>query len=83
MQAAPAKKRKLTWKETQELAALPETIDSSERERTSIYAQLLDPAVLRDAAAVSTLTARLAALDAELVTLGERWEVLEAIASES
>ncbi len=75
------KKRKLTYKETQELSELPDRIDAKEQERTVIYAQLADPSFLRDGAAVTASTARLAALDAELAALAERWEALETIAA--
>ncbi len=73
------KKRRLSYKEVQELAALPERIDVTEQARSAIYARLADPAVLRDGAAVAAATARLAELDAELTSLTERWEYLEVI----
>jgi ATP-binding cassette subfamily F protein uup len=82
--AAPArveKKRKLSWKETQELAALPDLIDARETERAALYARMGDPAFLRDGAAVTRASADLARLDAELATLADRWETLETIAS--
>jgi len=75
------RKRRLTFKETQELSALPDAIDAQERARESVYAQLADPAFLRDGAAVATATATLASLDAELYALAERWELLETIAA--
>jgi ATP-binding cassette subfamily F protein uup len=81
--AAPRveKKRKLSYKETQELAGLPDLIDAKEQERSGIYSRLADPAFLRDGAAVAASTARLAAVDAELASLAERWETLETIAA--
>ena len=75
------KKRRLTYKETQELAALPELIDARERVRTALYEQLADPAFLRDGAAVTAAASQLAAVDAELAALAERWELLETIAA--
>ena len=75
------KKRKLSWKESQELAALPELIDARETERAAVYAKLADPAFLRDGAAVAHASAHLASLEAELAALAERWEALETIAS--
>ena len=78
-----AKKRRLSYKETQELAALPDQIDARETERSAVYALLADPVFLRDGAAVTNTTARLAALDAELAALADRWELLETIASGS
>ena len=74
------RKRRLTYKEQQELASLPDVIDARERDRSLVYAQLADPLFLRDGAAVTAASARLEALDAELAVLTERWEILETIA---
>ncbi len=74
------KKRRLTYKEQQELASLPDVLDARERDRSLVYAQLADPLFLRDGAAVTAATARLEALEAELAALAERWEILETIA---
>ncbi len=74
--------RKLTFKESHELAALPDRIDQLERERERVYASLSDPALVRDGAALSTASAQLAALDSEIAALIERWEALETIAAE-
>src|SRR5205085_7239086 len=46
------KKRRLTFKETSELAGLPDRIDALERERDMLYASLGDAAMLRDGQAV-------------------------------
>ena len=81
--SAIAKKRKLSFREIQELASLPDVIDAREAERTALYAQLADPLFLRDGAAVAVATAQLAVIDADLDTLAERWEALESIASGS
>jgi ATP-binding cassette subfamily F protein uup len=83
--AAPnkPKKRKLTYKETGELASLPDRIDSLEREREQLYASLADPIFLRDGSAVASAKARLASLDTELSELVARWEELETIAADS
>jgi ABC transport system ATP-binding/permease protein len=75
------KKRRLTFKETQELAALPEQIDARDAERAALYAKLADPTFLRDGPAVTTASTRLAALDQELAELADRWEALEMIAA--
>ena len=83
--AAPAKapkKRRLSFKETSELAALPERIDALEREREELYARLTDPAVLRSGTAVGEARVRLGALEVEIAELTERWEALETIAAE-
>ena len=77
-----AKKRRLSFKEASELAALPDKIDALERERAAIYASLGDAAVLRDGAAVVAAKTRLAALELEIAELIQRWEALELIAAE-
>jgi ATP-binding cassette subfamily F protein uup len=77
-----AKKRRLSFKEVSELAALPDKIDALERERAAIYASLGDAAVLRDGAAVVAAKARLAALELEIAEFIQRWEALELIAAE-
>jgi len=76
-----SKKRKLSFKETSELAALPDSIDALERERELVYASLADPALLRDGAAVAAAKARLAAIESEIVAGLARWEELETIAA--
>ena len=78
-----AKRRRLTFKETGELAALPDRIDAHERERDALYASLADPALARDGAAMADAMARLAALDAEIAALTARWEALETIAADA
>ena len=77
------KKRKLNFKETTELAALPDQIDACEQERVVLYAQLADPAFLRDGAAVAKAKLRLAAIDADVARLMARWEALEAMAADA
>ncbi|MDB4877852.1 MAG: transporter ATPase [Gemmatimonadetes bacterium] len=81
--AAPraAKKRKLNYKETSELAELPGRIDEKERERERIYASLSDSSLLRDGAAIVDAKARLVAVDAEINELVARWEALETLAA--
>ena len=82
-QTPKAKPRRLTFKETAELAGLPDRIDALERERAALYASLSDPAVLRDGPAVVAARSRLAAVEAELTELTERWETLETIAAQA
>ncbi len=79
----PEKKRRLSFKELQELSALPDLIDAREQGRSALYTQLADPTFLRDGAAVAAATARLAEVDAELAVLSDRWEYLEGIAAAS
>jgi ATP-binding cassette subfamily F protein uup len=81
--AAKAKKRKLSYKENAELAALPDRISEAEEERAALFGQLADPAVLRDGARVVALQARVAELDAQLDAMMARWEELETIAAEA
>jgi len=80
---APARKRRLTYKETSELASLPDEIDRREKEREQIYTSLSDPAFLRDGAAVVAARDRLNEIELEMTWLMERWEELETIASDS
>jgi len=82
-EAKTAKKRRLSFKESQELAALPERIDALEREREGVYGSLADPAVLRDGRAAGAASERLAALDAEIAAALARWEALELLSAES
>jgi ATP-binding cassette subfamily F protein uup len=73
--------RKLSFRESAELAGLPDRIDALEGERERLYLSLADPAVLRDGAAVAAARARLATLEAEIAQATERWEALETIAA--
>jgi ABC transport system ATP-binding/permease protein len=79
--ARDSKKRKLSFKETTELAAIPETIDALERERESVYTSLADPEVLRDGIAVAAAKARLVTIESEIAASLARWEELETIAA--
>ena len=70
--------RKLTWKENQELSALPPRIEALESEQAAIHGRLGDPALYREAAdEVPRLQQRLAELTDELAVLYARWEELE------
>ncbi|MCX5760561.1 MAG: ATP-binding cassette domain-containing protein [Gemmatimonadetes bacterium] len=80
--AAP-KKRKLNFKESTELAALPDQIDVLEIERGTLYASMADVAFLRDGAAVAATKARLQVIDSEITRLTARWEALETMADEA
>ena len=81
-EATLTKARKLTFKERGELDALPDRIDAMEREREQLYAQLSDPALLRNPTALADARTRLATLDTGLAALVARWEELELVASE-
>lgn len=74
-----AKADKLSWKEQRELEALPERIATLESEQQTLTARLEDPALYQqDPLAAQQASARLAAIDEELMALLERWEALEA-----
>jgi ATP-binding cassette subfamily F protein uup len=75
---SPALKRKLSFKETQELAALPDRIERLEQERAEVFAAMSDPVQLKGGGAAA-LSNRLRALDAELEVAMRRWEELEGL----
>lgn len=75
------RKRRLTFKESKELEALPERIESMEAELETLHAQLADPAFYRNPQDVVPTKKRLAELEAEHTEAYERWEQLEAIDS--
>ncbi len=70
--------RKLSYKETRELAELPGRISALEDEQKTISVRLEDPALYQsDPQEANALSARLAEIDDELLVLLERWEELE------
>ncbi|HEY2895546.1 MAG TPA: ATP-binding cassette domain-containing protein [Gemmatimonadaceae bacterium] len=75
------RKRKLTFRETTELASLPDSIDALEGERERVYASLADPGLLRDGAATAAAKARLGEIESEIAQALARWEELETIAA--
>jgi ATP-binding cassette subfamily F protein uup len=76
--ASRPKPKKLSYKETRELEALPEKISELEMERETLHLTLADPNYYRTAKdAVARLTARLARLESELAEAYRRWEELE------
>ena len=78
--AKTEKKKKLSFSEQKELASLPDRIDVLEMERTALYEKLADPLFARDGNALLQGTARLAALEKDILALTERWEQLETVA---
>ena len=72
-------KRKLSFKETRELEALPHRIEILEQEQTEIIAALSSSEFYAgsDSAGVASTNARLEALDLELGEAYSRWEDLE------
>jgi ABC transport system ATP-binding/permease protein len=77
----PGKPKRLGYKETTELAELPDRIDALERARGEIYASFADPELVRDGNAMAEARARLASLEAEIAAATERWEALETLAA--
>ena len=74
---APAKTRKLSYKEQRELDALPATIAALEAEQRDITEALADGSLFAsDNARAIALSERNAAIDEELMTALERWEEL-------
>ncbi|NJC88284.1 MAG: ATP-binding cassette domain-containing protein [Desulfuromonas sp.] len=73
--------RKLSFKESQDLAALPERIAALEEEQAAILATLADPEFYKGAGTeVTRLNSRLPELEEELAAVYARWEELEALA---
>jgi ATP-binding cassette subfamily F protein uup len=78
----PAKERprKLTFKERQELAELPQRIEALETEQAQLHAQSADPAFYRAGGEqVAALRERLGALEADLEAAYARWAELDAL----
>ncbi|MEY4592171.1 MAG: hypothetical protein RIR18_1066 [Pseudomonadota bacterium] len=78
--AKPDKKadKKLSWKENQELEALPGQIEALEVEQSALTSKLADP-TLYDAAPqeAQKITDRMVVIEQNLLQLMERWEALE------
>ena len=71
--------RKLSYKESRELAELPERIAALEQEQKTINQRLADASIYQaDPQEVQRISVRLTEIDDELLVLLERWEVLEA-----
>lgn len=80
--ASAPRERRLTYKEQQELAALPETISRLEAEIADLHQTLASPEFYkRPGEEIARETARLRQLDEQLVEAYHRWEALEARAS--
>lgn len=79
--AKTEKKKKLSFNETKELAALPDKIDALEQERSALYESLADPTFTRNASALLEANSRLSVLEKDIGALTERWEALETIAA--
>ena len=75
--AAPAVKSKLSYRETQDLQAMPDRIDALEREQTRLADALADPQTYREPEQALSLQSRLREVESELEALFSRWEALE------
>ena len=70
--------RKLSYKDSRELAELPERIAALEQEQKAISQRLEDPAFYQaDPQEARRISLRLTKIDEELLLLLERWEALE------
>jgi ATP-binding cassette subfamily F protein uup len=76
--AAAPKKAKLSYKEQRELDALPAKIEALEAEQKTLTEALAGTEIYADAKKLATAQARYAAIETELLTALERWEVLGA-----
>ncbi|MEE2786469.1 MAG: ATP-binding cassette domain-containing protein [Myxococcota bacterium] len=75
-------KKKLSYKEKEELARLPTQIEALENTLDEVRTRLSDPDVYKSAPAdVPELNAQMTRLEAEISTLYERWDTLEAMAT--
>ncbi len=84
MRPEKAKPRKLTYKETMELEALPDKIASAEEERDRLRASLADPQFYQSEK--ETIAQTVASLETSELTVAElydRWTELEAIKEQS
>jgi len=72
--------RKLSFKEQQELEALPERIAALEAEQGELHGRLSDPEFYKSAGAeVAVINARLGAIETELEAAYLRWDELESL----
>ena len=73
-----ARQAKLSYRETQELQALPDRIEALEHEQAELGRQLADPDLYRsDPAQIKAANLRFAEIEALLLELLARWEQLE------
>jgi ATP-binding cassette subfamily F protein uup len=74
----PPDRKKLSFKEKQELERLPARIEELELETEQLYRQLAEKAFYEKAGFVPQARERIAAITAELDETYKRWEALEA-----
>jgi ABC transport system ATP-binding/permease protein len=76
---SPARRNRLTFKQQQELAALPDKIEQLEAEIAALHQDMARPEFYRRSSeAITDEAARLRRLEEQLATLYQRWEQLEA-----
>jgi ATP-binding cassette subfamily F protein uup len=79
-EAVRGQPKKLSYKDSRELEALPQKIEKLEKERGLLQTQMGAPTFYQqDKSAIGKVQARLAELDAALATAYARWEELEAL----
>jgi ABC transport system ATP-binding/permease protein len=79
--APPSGPRRLTYKEQQELAGLPERIDRLESEIAALHHAMADSAFYQQPReAITDRQTRLKQLESELASAYERWELLDQLA---
>ncbi|MEW6218877.1 MAG: ATP-binding cassette domain-containing protein [Thermodesulfobacteriota bacterium] len=75
-----AGRRKLSFREEQELTGLPAAIEALEAEQSALAAAMADPGFFQgNGSRVSAAAARLAALEDEIGRAYQRWQELEAL----
>lgn len=75
---APAKAKKLSYKDQRELDALPALIETLENELASLQETMQQPGFYqKDAVAISVVTDRIAEAEQELAHTFKRWEALD------
>jgi len=79
-EASTVTKRKLSYKETQELETLPVKIEQLETEQQQIEAQIAQSEFYQqDPQAITTIMSRLEVIHQELLQAYARWEKLDAL----
>jgi ATP-binding cassette subfamily F protein uup len=80
----PARKKKLSYKDQQELAGLPAKIEQLEAAIAEIHTAMADPAFYQQPGpAIAKAQADLQQREAELAAAYGRWETLEQVAEET
>ncbi len=75
---SPSARRRLTYREQQELIALPERIEALETEQASLHQAMADPAFYKkEESAIAEANSRLKEVEKELAAAYKRWEELE------